>query len=237
MSGEIFTFRDIYSLPISLIIAIDGPVASGKTTVGKILAKKLGYRFLDTGLMYRAVAWSALDRQLDSFDERAMATLANSLQIEVVFDPSDSLSRVMIDGVNATSELANPEVERIVSIVARIAEVRTAMVAAQKRIAAGGQIVMVGRDIGTKVVPDASVKIYLLASIRERARRRYEELKLTQVTTLKEVTDNLKTRDKLDSERSDSPLKPAEDAILLRTDGLSADEVVHQIADLVARGP
>jgi cytidylate kinase len=234
---EIRNSGDIESLSTPLIIAIDGPVASGKTTVGKILAKRLGYRFLDTGLMYRAVAWSALQRQMDPSDEEVIGVLAHSLLIEVVFDPRDTISKVMVDGSDVTSVLASPEVEQIVSIVARITEVRKAMVTSQQRIAAGGQIVMVGRDIGTKVVPRASVKIYMWASLRERSRRRYEELKSTRITTLKEVRHNLEIRDKLDSERSDSPLKPAEDALLLRTGGLSVDDVVQKIVDLFIEVP
>ncbi len=217
----------------SNVIAIDGPVASGKTTVGRALAKRLGYRFLDTGLMYRAATLMALRRGVALDDPMALGSLAHALQIEIVPSTADAEERILVDGEDVTADLRSSRVEDAVSLVARVTEVRKAMVVQQQRMAAEGRIVMVGRDIGTKVVPTAA-KVFLDATPNERARRRLEELKARgEKTTMAAVRANLDLRDQLDTERTDSPLMAAADAVHVKTEGLSPDDVVDRITRIV----
>ena len=221
-------------LPVALVIAIDGPVASGKTSVGKALARHLGYLFVDTGLMYRAVTWVALQRQVPLNDDEALGALARSLSLDLAVGPEGDASRVVADGADVTAYLAGADVEQAVSLVARVAAVRRAMVAMQRRMATEGPIVMVGRDIGTVVLPDAPAKLYLEASMEERVRRRHQELQERgRSTSADEVREGLMRRDELDSQRVESPLRPAADAIRMLTDGLSIAGVVQRILELV----
>lgn len=220
-------------MPRPSTVALDGPVAAGKTTVGRLLAQRLGYRFLDTGAMYRAVTWAALARGIDPQDEASLSRLAQSLAIEVVA-ADDGVERVLVQGRDAAQELRRPEVEQAVSLVARVAGVRQALVSKQRALAQEGSIVMVGRDIGTVVLPHADLKVFLLASVQERARRRHQELQtLGQKVKFRSVLRDLERRDLLDSQRSVAPLRPAPDARQLDTDGLTPEQVVERILALM----
>jgi cytidylate kinase len=221
--------------PNSTAIAIDGPVASGKSAVGSRLARRLGYRFIDTGVMYRAITWLALERNVDLHDEAALARLATEAQLTMEPGPPDAPEtlRVQVNGVDVTDRLRSAEVGEAVSLVSRVAGVRDAMVRMQRELAADGDTIMVGRDIGTVVLPKASLKVYLEASVDERVRRRYEELAAAdKPISLEKVRQELALRDAIDSGRDVSPLRPAEDAIIIQTDRLSLDEVVEQILGL-----
>ncbi|MFN3974296.1 MAG: (d)CMP kinase [Dehalococcoidia bacterium] len=219
---------------VQRVIAIDGPVAAGKTAVGKALAQRLGWRFLDTGAMYRAVAWAALQRGISPDDTQALTTLAVSLQIHLANGPDPHW---LVDGQDVTRELRSPQVEAIVSQVSAVPGVRQAMVARQRAIAQGGNIVVAGRDIGTVVLPDAPLKVFLLASLETRARRRWLEIQTagnSTPPTLEEVRRTLEERDQRDSSRPLSPLRPAPDAVLLDTDPYTIEEVVQRILALLA---
>ena len=221
------------SLPST--IAIDGPAASGKSTLGLRLAQALGYLFFDTGVMYRAVTWLALDRGVDVNDEAAVTTLAESTPIEVapasVFD--GRTSDVVVDGRDITWETRLPEVERNVSAVSAYRGVRAALTHQQRRIGLRGNVVMVGRDIGTVVLPEADLKIYLVATAEERARRRYDEiLSRGEKVDYQEILAKVIERDRIDSTRDVAPLKPAADAVLLDSDNLNADEVFERVLAL-----
>ena len=215
-------------------IAVDGSAASGKSTIGRRLAEKLGYAFLDTGVMYRAVTHSALERGLSLEDSATIGALAQTLPIYVSLDRDASGTRITIDGVDVTSHLRSQRVEDAVSIVSRIAAVRDALVSRQRQIAKHQPIVMAGRDIGTVVLPNADLKIYLDASIEERARRRYADFLAADNEVSQEIVlKDIRRRDRIDSEREVSPLRPADDAVIIDTDGLSLDEVMHRVLNLV----
>lgn len=220
------------------IIAIDGPAASGKSTLGFRLAENLGYLYFDTGLMYRAITWLALQRGIDMRDEAAVSRLAEDVPIEVTASsledgrPCD----IVVDGQDITWKIRQPEVDANVSIVAAYPGVRTALTTQQRRIGLRGRVVMVGRDIGTVVLPEADLKIYLDASARERARRRYEEiLQRGETANLDEILSTVNERDRIDSTRDLAPLKPAADAILLDSDQLDADQVFQKALALCKR--
>jgi cytidylate kinase len=209
-------------------IAIDGPVASGKTVVGRLLAQRLGYRFLDTGLMYRAITWLALKEGVP-LEGAPLTDLAGKARIRVA-DQGGGNSRIIVNDVDVTDELRSPAVEGAVSVVSAAAGLREVMVEHQRAIAREGAIVMVGRDIGTVVLPDAGLKVFLRASVAERASRRYRELReMGKKTSYKAILDNLKERDTLDSQRAHAPLQAAEDARILDTDGIGVEEVVERV--------
>ena len=210
------------------VIAIDGPVASGKTTVGRELAARLGYRFVDTGLMYRALTLVALRRGIDPRDGAALGKLAAGTEISMVTGPGGA-TQVHADGGDVTAALRTAEVEGAVSVVAQVPAVRHALVAQQQRIAEGGNLVMVGRDIGTKVLPNAA-KVFLTASPAERARRRHVELEASGgAPSLEDVREGLALRDTLDSERAEGPLRVADDALVVETEGLAVEAVVDAV--------
>ena len=220
-------------MPKVSTIAIDGPVASGKTVVGRRLAKKLGFQFLDTGLMYRAVTLAALQSSVPLSDDTALAALASEARIAVSDTPRGA--RVYLNNQDVTDFLRDPEVEAAVSRVSEVAGVRTVLVAKQQEMASTGPIVMAGRDIGTVVLADADVKVYLQASVQERAKRRHVEMVGTEdETSVDAVQEKLEARDLQDSQRAASPLRAADDAQVIHTDGLSLEQVVEQIARLVA---
>jgi cytidylate kinase len=224
-------------LPKPSTIAIDGPVAAGKTAVGTLLAHQLGYRFIDTGSMYRAITWAALRDNVDTEDETKLTALAHRIQIEVV--PSDGLAgpRIKIDDEDITGELRTRDVERKVSLVSRFTQVRQAMVARQQTLAQRGKIVMAGRDIGTVVILDADLKIFLTASPEERASRRHREMQeLGQAPAFAQVLDGLLQRDKLDTERANSPLRAGDDAHVIDTDHIDLSQVVQHILALTKDG-
>jgi cytidylate kinase len=218
------------------IIAIDGPAASGKSTIGLRLAEALGYIFFDTGVMYRAVTWLALERGIDVHNEAAVTALAEETQIDVepASKPDGRACDVLVNGRDITSETRTRKVDANVSIVAAYRGVRKALSQQQRRVGQRGKIVMVGRDIGTVVLPHADLKIYLDATAEERARRRYDEI-IAQggKTDYDGILKRVMERDRIDSTRDVAPLKAAEDAIVLDSDNLTADEVFERILALV----
>jgi len=223
-------------MPKPNIIAIDGPAASGKTTIGVILARDLGYICLDTGIMYRAVTQAALDRDIPIADESAVTALAETVRIDVL-PPSVEDTRafdVMVDGMDVTWQIRSPEVNKYVSPVSAYKGVRAAMTLQQRRIGQNGKIVMLGRDIGSVVLPDADLKIYLDASVEERARRRYKELcERGMPVSFEEILESLKIRDLIDSTRAFAPLTIPENAHVIDTDDLSIEEVVQKIKEIM----
>jgi cytidylate kinase len=205
-------------------------VASGKTAVGLNLARELGYRLVDTGMIYRAVAWQALQRGVSPEDEAAIVALAQDARIELGQPAANGGPTISVDGRDITGELRSPDVERSVSLVSRMPGVRQAVLNLQRSLAKQGRIVMLGRDIGTVVLPDAALKIYLDASAEVRARRRYAELVATGAGRPEaEILAELHQRDDMDRQRHVSPLRPADDAIVIDTDTLSLDEVVARV--------
>jgi cytidylate kinase len=223
-------------MPLPSVIAIDGPGASGKSTVGRILARKLGYRFIDTGEMYRALTWLALDRRVDLSDEGMLARLAADARIEVAGQDGKGYNAVFVNGLDVTSEIRSPRVEAGVSQLSKVAGVRQALVAQQRSLAEGGRVIMAGRDVGTVVVPRAGLKVFLLASAEERARRRHEEQGDDATQTYQSILAELRRRDQIDSQRSLSPLRPAEDAWTIDTEGLTPEQVAERITNLAEGG-
>ncbi len=214
-----------------LVVAIDGPAGAGKSTIAKLAAEKLGYAYIDTGAMYRSVAWKFLQTG-EAFDEGFISKLSQEMVIE--FKPEASVNRVFVDGTEVTAAIRSAEVTANVSRVAAIGAVREAMVDQQRRMGEAGGVLMDGRDIGTVVFPNAEVKIFLTATVEERAMRRYKELvaKGEQVV-LEELQKDIAERDKQDMEREISPLRQAEDAIYLDTSDMTIDEVTAYILNLV----
>jgi len=214
------------------LITIDGPVAVGKSSVGLLLAETLGFQFFDTGVIYRTFTWKALNAGLSPFDTEELINLACTSAFEFVPSPGARLV-VLIDGQDVSSLVSTPEVEQSVALIAKIPEVRERMVCEQRRMATGLQLVMAGRDIGTIVLPWADLKVFLQASVTERANRRYTELveRGTKVP-YESVLAELQERDHNDITRAVSPLKAADDAVIINTDGLSLEEVVDTILAL-----
>ena len=214
-------------------IAIDGPGAVGKTTVGRMLSDRIGFLFIDTGVMYRAVTAVAIQRDVNTDDEDAVTGLARSVDIRITGAPGPGSQRVIVDGSDVTDSIRSQAVDRRVSAISSYSGVREAMVDQQRALASREGVVMVGRDIGTVVLPDAKLKIYLTASAEARARRRYAELADTgSDVSFDSVLQALERRDKTDSERAHSPLKPALDSIIVDTSHLTADQVVDRIMEL-----
>lgn len=219
-------------------IAIDGPAASGKSTLGEQLAHCLGFLFFDTGIMYRAVTWAVIQSTIDVTDESQVSSLAERIRIDVN-QPSVNDGRkadVSIDGEDATWEVRRAEVEANVSVVSAYPRVRAAMTAQQRRIGQRGQVVMVGRDIGTVVLPEADLKIYLDASVEERARRRFDEVTARgETVNYDELLESMRNRDRIDSTRAVAPLRPADDAIVINSDGKTADEILSYVCALAKK--
>ena len=213
------------------VIAIDGPVAAGKSTVGRELARRLGLSYLDTGVMYRAITWLALRRKISIADEAGLGRLAQECTILLAGQDG---STVLVSGERVGPELWEEKVVRNVPQVARVPEVRRALVEQQRALAAEGRIVMVGRDIGTVVLPNADLKLFITASAEVRARRRWRELRdQGQDLDFDQVLQETLERDRIDSQRADSPLIPAEDARLVETDDLTAEQVTDLIIQQV----
>jgi cytidylate kinase len=214
------------------VVAIDGPAGAGKSTTARRVAERLGFLYLDTGAMYRALTWKALEGGIDLADEEALGELAETSRIDI--DSEGRGDRLLVDGDDVTEEIRTPEVSRAVSHVAKVPAVRRAMVRLQRAIANEGRFVVEGRDIGTVVFPDADVKVYLEASLEERAERRRRELSDRGVQqTHGELVEEIRRRDEIDSGREDSPLTRADDAGPLDTTGLTiegqVDEVVRRV--------
>lgn len=214
-------------------IAIDGPASSGKSTVAKIIAKDLGYIYTDTGAMYRSVTYLAVKHQVAFDDEAGLVALIEKYPI--TFSQTTGGQAVFCDGEEVTQAIRNNEVTHNVSEVSAHEEVRKRLVAQQQKIAEAGGVVMDGRDIGTQVLPNAEVKIFLVASVDERAERRYKEnIGKGIATDLATLKEEIKQRDYLDSHREVSPLKQAADATLIDTTGMSIQDVVAAIETIVA---
>jgi cytidylate kinase len=218
----------------SQLIAIDGPVAVGKSSVGSLLARRLGYIFFDTGMIYRAFTWKVLKSGISPEDEQKLCELVTTTEFDFIPSKEGTLS-VFVDGEDVSSKLLRSEIEELVPLIAKIAGVRQAMVSEQRKLAQRGKVVMAGRDIGTVVLPWAELKIFLTASTEERARRRYKELlERGENSSLEIVLSDLKKRDELDIHRTISPLKPAEDAIIINTENFTLEQVVGKIYTLAA---
>lgn len=214
-----------------MIVAIDGPAGSGKSTVARRVAERLGFRYLDTGAMYRAVAFRALASGVSPSNEAVVARIAQHDEVSFVHEGDDPMpSRVLIAGDDVTAAIRTPRVDDAVSAVARMPLVRQAMVAQQRQIAKGADIVVEGRDIGTVVFPDAELKVFLTASAEERARRRAAQHAMSGLLSDPAgVRESIERRDEADSSRAVSPLEPAVDAVELDTTALSISEVVDVI--------
>ena len=214
-----------------IVVAIDGPAGAGKSTIAKLAAERLGYAYIDTGAMYRSVAWKYLQTG-KAFDEEFISALSQKMVIE--FRPEAKVNRVFVDGLEVTGAIRTPEVTGIVSKVAAIGAVRAAMVDQQRRMGEIGGVLMDGRDIGTVVFPKAELKVFLTASVEERATRRYKEmLAKGEKVDFEQLKQEIALRDKQDSERAISPLKQAEDAVYLDTSDMGIEEVVAKIIALV----
>jgi cytidylate kinase len=210
------------------IIAIDGPAGAGKSTVAKAVAQKLGYVYIDTGAMYRAVAWKVIQAGIAISDQRKISSLAN--KIDVRFERVDNDQRVIVDGEDLTDSIRTQEATRMSSPVSAIRGVRKRLVDLQRKMGEAGGVVMEGRDIGTVVFPDAEVKIFLTASVTERARRRTEQLKqMGMEADQNQIASDIRDRDLRDSSRAHAPLKQASDAHMVETDNMSVEEVVDAI--------
>ena len=217
------------SHPFSL--AIDGPAACGKSAAGGEVARRLGVPFLDTGTMYRAIAWAAIQHRINPTDTAALTELTESADIRLAAHADGD--RLLLDGADITDNLRLSEVDGIVSQVSAVSGVRRALVAQQRAIACRGAIVMSGRDIGTVVLPNASVKVFLTASAEVRAARRHAEMRQEQeASDYKQVLDGLRRRDRIDSMRDDSPLRQADDAVMICSDDITLEEVVLKILGL-----
>lgn len=211
-----------------MIVTIDGPAGSGKSTAARGLSKRLGFEFLDTGAMYRCVAWGVLQRNVDPADEQAVTNV--SQQIKITF----SGDRVLLDGEDVSEAIRTPEVTDAASVVAQYPAVRQELVRLQQQAAEGVNMVSEGRDQGTVVFPDAFCKVFLIADPEERARRRHEELTARgKQITVDAILQQIYERDQRDEQRTVAPLKPADDAVEINTSCLTIDEVIDQLEQLV----
>jgi cytidylate kinase len=221
--------------PKGLVIAIDGPVGAGKSTVAKLVARKLGYLYVDTGAMYRAVALKALRSGMDINDPIVMAMLAEATDIQLQ-QQGDGSVRVFLDGEDVTEAIRTPEVSEASSIVSAHEGVRKVLAERQKAMAELGGVVMEGRDIQTVIAPDAEVKIFLTASLEERAKRRWLELQQKGISvSYEEVLQEVKERDERDKTRAIAPLRKAPDAVEIDTTGMTPEEVAEKIVELARK--
>jgi len=219
-----------------MIIAVDGPAGAGKSTVAKLLAKKLGFLYIDTGSMYRALTLAVLEKKIDTKDIPALINIAATIKINLINTQRGSL-QVFLDGRDITGLIRKPEITQYVSDIAKIKEVREIMVKLQRHLGSEQDAVLDGRDIGTVVFPDADRKFYIDAEFKERVKRRFKELKgLSPDVTIEDIGKDLKNRDTIDSTREHSPLKKAEDAIYIDTTDMTIEEVVNELLKII-QGP
>lgn len=215
-----------------LVIAIDGPSGAGKSTAARLLARKLGYTYIDTGAMYRAVGWKAVRLGINPSDEQSLANLCSVTDITIQHD--DSGQKVLVDGVDVSGEIRTPEMGMMASAVSKSPAVRARLLILQRKLGERGGVVMDGRDIGTVVFPDADVKIYLDASAEERGKRRYLELRAKGTNVnLEQITEEIRVRDRQDSGRDIAPLKQASDARHIDSSDMTIDEVVDALLAVV----
>lgn len=215
-----------------IAVAVDGPAGAGKSSISKIVAKKLGYLYIDTGAMYRSVTWAVLHNHIDVNNQKAVEALLPEL--ELTMEASDDSCKVFIAGQDVTDFIRTPQVNNAVSIVASYKGVRQYLVERQRLMAEAGGVILDGRDIGSVVLPNAELKIYLTASVEARAMRRYLEVKGTvNEQTLEDIKDSVMQRDDMDKNRKESPLIQVEDAILVDSSEMTFDETVEHILHLV----
>ncbi len=213
-----------------MIIAIDGPAGAGKSTAAKILAQRLGFLYIDTGAMYRALTLKAIEKGIDIKNQRLMIELAQDSNIDLLNDKSTGALKVFLDGRDVSQEIRQPRITKIVSDIAKIKEVRQVLLGLQRKLGRQKDSVLDGRDIGTVVFPEADKKFYIDARPEERFLRRYKELKgLGQDVALDDVKNDLQNRDTIDSTRDFAPLKKAEDAVYIDTTDMTIEEVVNQM--------
>ena len=218
-------------LSVLKVVAVDGPAGAGKSTISKLVAAQLGLTYIDTGAMYRAVALKVLERRLPLTEE---GIIEAARDVEIDQQSVDGLTKTYLDGRDVSTEIRTPEVSKIVSPVAKVGFVRQRLTELQRKMATRGGVIMDGRDIGTVVLPNADVKIFLTATVEERARRRYEELKAKGFDVdLQSIEKDIATRDKIDSEREIAPLKQADDAILIDSTGLTIEEVTNKMIAII----
>lgn len=219
------------------VIAIDGPAGAGKSTLARLLADRLGYRYIDTGAMYRAVTWKVLEKNIDLEKIKNIIELTHSLDISFTTPDQTGENQVIVNGEILREEIRRPVVDKSVSKVAKIAEVREEMVKMQREMAKNGKIVMDGRDIGSRVLPDADLKIYLTATVEERAQRRYQDIKENNPDlTISEVKKQIEKRDKIDKNRKHSPLIKTEDALCINTTDMNIEETLNYILKIIEEG-
>jgi cytidylate kinase len=216
-----------------LVVALDGPSSSGKSTVGAEAAGRLGYRFCDTGLLYRAVTWLAIHRGVRPSDVAALVPLA--ADISLVGDSRGRLRQVLADGRDVTDEIAGAAVDRAVSEYSKVPELRAALVPRQRSLAAAGGIIMAGRDIGTIILPDADVKLYINASAEARAGRRATQRGTADEADAERILEDLRRRDSIDSSRETAPLRMATDATVIDTDSIDFEETVRAVVETIHR--
>jgi cytidylate kinase len=220
------------SAQTGLRVALDGPGSSGKSSVGAAAAARLGYRFLDTGVLYRALTWLSVRDAIDPEDQARLVALVPDL--ELVPDELGRLRRVRVEGDDVTAELHGPEVDGLVSAVSRQPDVRASLLQLQRDLAQEGRIIVAGRDIGTVVLPDAELKLYLDVSIEERARRRAAERDLDPGSAdAQAILEDLRRRDHLDSSRPVAPLRVPDDAVVVRSDGRAFDGTVDEVVRVI----
>ncbi|MBM3244198.1 MAG: (d)CMP kinase [Candidatus Omnitrophica bacterium] len=218
-----------------MIIAIDGPAGAGKSTVAKLLARKMGFLYIDTGAMYRALTLKALENSIDVENSELMSALAHNTGIDLINNADGSL-KVLLDGCDVSKEIREPRITKFVSLVAKIKGVRDVMLENQRRLGKGQNSILDGRDIGTVVFPDAEKKFYIDANFQERVSRRHKELiGLGQKISAADVEMDLSNRDKIDSTREVAPLKKADDAIYIDTTKLTIEEVVAKLFQEINR--
>ncbi|EPD80095.1 MULTISPECIES: (d)CMP kinase [Veillonella] len=215
-----------------IAVAVDGPAGAGKSSISKIVAKKLGYLYIDTGAMYRSVTWAVLHNHIDVNNQKAVEALLPEL--DLTMEASDDSCKVFIAGQDVTDFIRTPQVNNAVSIVASYKGVRQYLVERQRLMAEAGGVILDGRDIGSVVLPNAELKIYLTASVEARAMRRYLEVKGTvNEQTLEDIKDSVMQRDDMDKNRKESPLIRVEDAVLVDSSEMTFDETVEHILHLV----
>lgn len=215
-----------------IAVAVDGPAGAGKSSISKIVAKKLGYLYIDTGAMYRSVTWAVLHNHIDVNNQKAVEALLPDL--DLTMEASDDSCKVFIAGQDVTDFIRTPQVNNAVSIVASYKGVRQYLVERQRLMAEAGGVILDGRDIGSVVLPNAELKIYLTASVEARAMRRYLEVKGTvNEQTLEDIKDSVMQRDDMDKNRKESPLIQVEDVVLVDSSEMTFDETVEHILHLV----